>query len=54
MAVMFGNPYFLPDYFENGDLLINAYSLVPSTIQAFFDVIFGKIAPVGKCPVKTS
>jgi beta-N-acetylhexosaminidase len=54
IAVAFGNPYFLTDYFENCDLLINAYSLVPSTIQAFVDAIFGKITMMGKSPVQTN
>jgi len=51
IAVMFGNPYFLTDYFENCPVLINAYSLVPSTIQAFIDLIFGKYSAAGRCPV---
>lgn len=52
IAVSFGSPYQMNQYFELCPVCINAYSLTKSTISAFAKAVLGEIAFEGKSPVK--
>ncbi len=54
IVISFGNPFFFNEYFEAVHVYINAYSSVPSSLEATAKAIFGEIPFKGTSPVNLS
>lgn len=53
VAVSFGSPYFIDEYFQRGKTCVNAYSFVSSSVKAFVKAACGECPFEGTSPVKT-
>ena len=53
IAVSFGSPYFIDEYFERGKTCVNAYSFVSSSVRAFVKAAVGESEFSTFSPVKT-
>lgn len=54
LIVSFGSPYFAEQYFERGKTVVNAYSMLSPSVEAFVraacgDIPFTDFSPVGLC-----
>ena len=50
--VSFGSPYFANQYFERANTYVNAYSMMPVSVEAFVKAMFGEIGFNYDSPVK--
>ncbi|NLD87942.1 MAG: hypothetical protein GX633_06760 [Clostridiales bacterium] len=50
VGIGIGSPYTYFDYFSSVPVYVNAYTSNPETLEAFVDVLYGKVIPEGTSP----